>query len=56
MMYRYMRQTVSYDQPGEKQTGPRREVKWVIAVEGDTPLQVILSSQKGGTKIKSITY
>ncbi len=56
MMYRYMRQRVSYDQPGEKQTGPGRVVKWVIAVEGDVPLQVILSSQKGGTKVKSIIY
>lgn len=56
MMYQYMRQRVSYDQPGEKQTGPGRVVKWVIAVEGDVPLQVILSSQKGGTKVKSIIY
>jgi hypothetical protein len=47
---------VSYDQPGEKQTGPGRVVKWVIAVEGDTPLKVILSSQKGGTRVKSINY
>jgi len=56
MMYRFMRARVSYDQPGEKQSGPKREVKWLIAVEGDTPLKVIVSSQKGGTKVKSITY
>ena len=56
MMYQFMRARVSYDQPGEKQTGPKREVKWLIAVEGDTPLKVIVSSQKGGTKVKSITY
>ncbi len=56
MMYRYMRQRISYDQPGEQQTGSGRVVKWVIAVEGDTPLKVILSSQKGGTKVQSINY
>lgn len=56
MMSQFMRRSVSYDQPGEKQTGPKRVVKWLVAVEGDVPLKVVVSSQKGGTKVKSITY
>ena len=42
----------------ELQTGPdagnRREVKWLIAVEGDSPLKVVVSSQKGGTKVREV--
>jgi len=42
----------------ELQTGldaaNRREVKWLIAVEGDSPLKVVVSSQKGGTKVKEL--
>lgn len=37
-----------------RQTGPKREVKWLVAVEGDTPLKVVVTSQKGGTKVKDI--
>jgi len=37
-----------------QQTGPRREVKWLVAVEGDAPLKVIVTSQKGGTVVKEI--
>jgi hypothetical protein len=36
------------------QTGPRREVKWLVAVEGDAPLKVVVSSQKGGTAVKAV--
>jgi hypothetical protein len=36
------------------QTGPRREVKWLVAVEGDSPLTVAASSQKGGTSVKAV--
>jgi hypothetical protein len=36
------------------QTGPRREVKWLIAVEGDTPLKIVFTSEKGGTVVKDI--
>ena len=39
----------------EPQTGNTREVSWLIAVEGDTPLRVVLSSQKGGTKVREIS-
>jgi len=35
-------------------TGPRREVKWLVAVEGDAPLKVIVTSQKGGTVVKEL--
>lgn len=34
--------------------GTKRTVTWVIAVEGDTPLKVVVTSQKGGTKVKDL--
>ena len=37
-----------------KQTGPTREIKWLIAVEGNPPLKIVLTSQKGGTKVKDL--
>ncbi len=33
-----------------RQGGNRREVRWLVAIEGDSPLKVVVSSQKGGTK------
>jgi hypothetical protein len=33
-----------------RQGGARREVRWLVAVEGESPLKVVVSSQKGGTK------
>jgi hypothetical protein len=36
------------------QTGPRREVKWLVAVEGDFLLKVVVTSQKGGTAVKEL--
>jgi hypothetical protein len=39
----------------KKQTGPTREVKWLVAVEGDSPLKIVVSSQKGGTKVKDLS-
>jgi hypothetical protein len=39
----------------EVQTGNTREIKWLIAVEGNSPLKVVVSSQKGGTKVKELT-
>jgi hypothetical protein len=56
MVYRYRSGRISYDQPGEKQVGPKRVVKWLVAVEGNTPLKVVLSSQKGGTRVQTVTY
>jgi len=32
----------------------RREVRWLVAVEGESPLKVVVSSQKGGTKVKEL--
>ncbi len=37
-----------------RQTGPQREITWLVAVEGDTPLKVVVSSQKGGTVVKDV--
>jgi len=39
----------------EPQTGNTREVTWLIAVEGDTPLRIVLSSQKGGTRVRELS-
>ncbi len=33
----------------------RSEVKWIIGVKGDTPLRIVVSSQKGGTVVKELT-
>ncbi len=52
--YRRFRR-VSYDQPGKKQTGSTRTVKWLVAVEGTPDLKVVVASQKGGTKVKKIS-
>jgi hypothetical protein len=38
-----------------RQSGPRREVTWLVAVTGDTPLRVAVSSQKGGTAVTAVT-
>jgi hypothetical protein len=43
------------DEPQIKKTGSTREITWLVAIEGDTPLKVILTSQKGGTKVQEIT-
>jgi hypothetical protein len=43
-------------QPTEvKKGGTQREVKWLIAVQGDAPLKVVVTSQKGGTRVKSLS-
>ena len=36
-------------------TGNSREITWLVAVEGDTSLRIVLTSEKGGTKIKELT-
>ncbi len=43
------------EEPEEEQKGPTREIKWLIAVEGDTPLKIVVTSQKGGTKVKELS-
>jgi len=37
-----------------KKDGNKREVTWLVAVEGDTPLRVVVTSQKGGTQVRDI--
>jgi hypothetical protein len=38
-----------------KQKGPMRTVKWVVAVEGNTPLKIVVTSQKGGTQMEYVS-
>jgi len=37
-----------------QQTGPKREVKWLVAVESEAPLKIVAASQKGGTVVKEL--
>lgn len=37
------------------QAGNTREVKWLVAVEGNFPLKVVVTSQRGGTDVREIT-
>ena len=36
------------------QAGPRRDVTWLVALKGDTPLKIVVSSQKGGTVVTHV--
>jgi hypothetical protein len=38
-----------------EQTGPKRTVTWLVAVNGDSPLKIVVASQKGGTKMKRLS-
>jgi hypothetical protein len=38
-----------------RQTGNRRIVTWLVAVEGDAPLKLAVTSQKGGTQSRDLT-
>jgi hypothetical protein len=40
--------------PAMRQTGSRREVTWLVAVEGDQPLRLAVTSQKGGTQVRDL--
>jgi hypothetical protein len=40
--------------PQVKGTGNTREISWLITVEGDTPLKLVLTSQKGGTVVREL--
>ncbi len=37
-----------------RQTGNRRTVSWLVAVEGDAPLKLAVTSQKGGTQARDL--
>ncbi|NNM06079.1 MAG: hypothetical protein HKO65_13400 [Gemmatimonadetes bacterium] len=39
----------------EPQSGNTREVTWLISIEGNSPLKLVLTSQKGGTKVRELT-
>lgn len=41
--------------PEKPQMGSSREVKWLISVEGNTPLKLVVTSQRGGTQVKSLS-
>jgi hypothetical protein len=35
-------------------TGNTREVTWLVAIEGNSPLKIVLTSQKGGTEVREL--
>jgi hypothetical protein len=37
------------------ESGNTREVTWLVAIEGNSPLKIVLTSQKGGTKVRELT-
>ena len=42
-------------QQAAPQTGSTREVTWLVSIEGNSPLKLVLTSQKGGTKVHNLT-
>jgi len=51
-MFMRFRQRPSITQASGK--GSSRTATWIVAVEDNTPLKVVVTSQKGGTKVKEI--
>jgi len=39
----------------EPQAGNTREVTWLVAIEGNSPLKLVLTSQKGGTHVHELS-
>jgi hypothetical protein len=37
------------------QANNSREVSWLISMDGNTPLKIVLTSQKGGTRVHELT-
>jgi len=37
------------------QAGNTREVSWLVSLDGNTPLKIVLTSQKGGTRVHELT-
>ena len=37
-----------------REGGARRTVTWLVAVNGNAPLRVVVSSQKGGTQVATV--
>jgi hypothetical protein len=54
MMQQFM-QRMGGGQQQAAQAGNVREVKWLVAIEGNVPLKVVVTSQKGGTAVIEIT-
>ena len=50
-----LRQRQKGEEEDEKQKGPTRKLKWLIAVEGESTLEIVVTSQKGGTVVKKLT-
>ena len=40
---------------GEAQTGNTRTVTWLVALEGNPSLKLVLTSQKGGTHVHELS-
>lgn len=40
--------------PATRQAGSRRVVSWLVAVEGDAPLKLAVTSQRGGTQARDL--
>ncbi len=40
---------------GVRQSGSQRVVSWLVAIDGDTPLKLAATSQKGGTVVRDVT-
>jgi hypothetical protein len=36
-------------------SGNTRTVTWLISMEGNVPLKLVLTSQKGGTRVQNLT-
>lgn len=49
------RRNASRRQSAVRTGGSRREVTWLVALKGETPLRVVVSSQKGGTTVRDVT-
>jgi hypothetical protein len=43
------------EEPKKPQMGSTRKVKWLVGIEGNSPLKVVVTSQKGGTQVKTLT-
>jgi hypothetical protein len=43
------------DTPAVQQAGSRRVVSWLVAVDGDVPLKLAVTSQRGGTQTRDLT-
>ena len=54
MMQQFM-QMMGGGQQQAARAGNIREVKWLVAIEGNVPLKVVATSQKGGTAVREIT-